>query len=97
MKEKETCFERICALGARYREYRRALGISQQDVHQKTGVALSTISLFENGKGQGMSLTHFYLLMDALDRDVDIDALIPEAHRSDLAKQWEQQNKKSRK
>jgi transcriptional regulator with XRE-family HTH domain len=93
MKGQETSFDKVITLGSRYKEYRRALGISQQDVHRRTGVALSTISLFENGKGQGLSLVHFYLLMEALDLEVDVAALIPEARKSDLAKLWEQQNK----
>lgn len=93
----KTCFDKIVTLGSRYRSYRKALGVSQQDVHKKTGVAMSTISLFENGKGQGLSLTHFYLLMEALDLEVDAVSLIPDAHRSNLAKMWEEQNKKRKK
>jgi DNA-binding XRE family transcriptional regulator len=89
----KTCSDKIITLGSRYKDYRRAIGVSQQDVHRRTGVALSTISLFENGRGQGLSLVHFYLLMEALDLEVDVAALIPEAHKSDLAKMWEQQNK----
>lgn len=97
MKELETCFDRIVDLGSRYKAYRRALGVSQREIHRKTGVALSTISLFENGKGQGLSLTHFYLLMDALDLNIDAAGLIPEVQRSDLASLWRQQNKKGKK
>lgn len=93
MEEQETGFDFIAALGVRYKAYRRALGVSQQHIHQKTGVALSTISLFENGRGQGMSLSHFYLLMDALDLVINADQLIPDAHRSNLASLWKQQNK----
>lgn len=87
----------IVALGLRFKEYRRALGISQQEIHRKTGVALSTISLFENGKGQGLSLSHFYLMLEALDLVPDQNALIPNAFRSDLAGQWEKQNKRGKK
>ena len=89
-----TAFERIVLLGRHYKEYRKAIGLSQQDVHRKTGIALSTISLFENGKGQGLSLEHFYLLMDVLDLQIDETALIPVVHKSDLASLWEKQNKK---
>ena len=97
MERKETVFDMIVALGLRFKEYRKALGISQQDIHRKTGVALSTISLFENGKGQGLSLSHFYLMLEALDLAPDQNALIPNAFRSDLAGQWEKQNKRSNK
>ena len=94
MDKLETVFDRIVALGMRFKEYRKALGLSQQDLHRKTGVALSTISLFENGKGQGLSLSHFYLLLEALDLDTDPGLMIPQASRTDLAGQWEKQNKR---
>ena len=97
MEKQETVFDMIVALGLRFKEYRKALGISQQDIHRKTGVALSTISLFENGKGQGLSLSHFYLMLEALDLVPDLNALVPNAFRSDLAGQWEKQNKRSKK
>lgn len=94
MDKLETVFDRIVALGMRFKEYRKALGLSQQDLHRKTGVALSTISLFENGKGQGLSLSHFYLLLEALDLGTDPGLMIPQASRTDLAGQWEKQNKR---
>ena len=97
MDKHENIFEKIVVLGLRFKEYRKALGLSQRDLHKKTGVALSTISLFENGKGHGLSLSHFYLLMDALDLEMDPDEIIPEVFRGDLAKQWEKQNKRSKK
>ncbi|MCR5463241.1 MAG: helix-turn-helix domain-containing protein [Bacteroidales bacterium] len=96
MVEQETIFDKIVVLGLRFKEYRKALGVSQRELHRKTGVALSTISLFENGKGHGLSLSHFYLLLDALDLRIDSNAIIPEVFRSDLAKQWEKQNKRSK-
>lgn len=97
MNGQETIFDKIVVLGQRFKEYRKALGVSQRELHRKTGVALSTISLFENGKGHGLSLTHFYLLLDALDLEMEPDTIIPDAFRSDLAGQWEKQNKRSRK
>ena len=96
MDRQENAFDKIVALGQRFKEYRKALGLSQQDLHRKTGVALSTISLFENGKGQGLSLSHFFLLMDALELELAPSELIPDAFRSDLAKQWKKQNKRNR-
>jgi transcriptional regulator with XRE-family HTH domain len=97
MNSQRTAFEKIISLGQRYKSYRKVLGISQQVIHRKTGVAMSTISLFENGKGQGLSLEHFFLLMEAVDLSVDNVSLIPEAQKTDLASLWEQQNKKGRK
>ena len=95
MNGQETIFDKIVVLGQRFKEYRKALGVSQRELHRKTGVALSTISLFENGKGHGLSLSHFYLLLDALDLEMDSNVIIPEVFRGDLAKQWEKQNKRS--
>ena len=97
METRRTAFERIISLGRRYGAYRKAVGISQQDVHRKTGVAMSTISLFENGKGQGLSLEHFYLLMEAVGLSVDEGFIIPEVQKTDLASLWKQQNNKGRK
>lgn len=96
MQKQETIFDIIVSIGQRFKVYRKALGLSQQDIHRKTGVALSTISLFENGKGQGLSLSHFFLLMKALDLEMGPEALIPDAFKSDLAGQWEKQNKRSK-
>ena len=96
MNGQETIFDKIVKLGLRFKEYRKALGVSQRELHRKTGVALSTISLFENGKGHGLSLSHFYLLLDALDLEMDSNVIIPEVFRGDLAKQWEKQNKRSK-
>lgn len=97
MERQETVFDLIVTLGMRFKEYRKALGLSQQYIHRKTGVALSTISLFENGKGQGLSLSHFFLLLEALDLEIEPNVFIPNAFRSDLAGQWEKQNKRSKK
>ena len=96
MNGQETVFDKIVKLGLRFKEYRKALGVPQRDLHRRTGVALSTISLFENGKGHGLSLSHFYLLLDALDLEMDSNVIIPEVFRGDLAKQWEKQNKRSK-
>ena len=96
MYEQENVFDKIVVLGQRFKEYRKALGVSQRDLHKKTGVALSTISLFENGKGHGLSLSHFYLLLEALDLGIDSNVIIPDVFRGDLAKQWEKQNKRSK-
>ena len=88
-----TTFDKIVSLGNLYKAYRKAIGLSQEDIHRKTGVAMSTVSLFENGKGQGLSLNHFFLMLDALGLDIDNEVLIPVVSRTNLAKMWEQQNK----
>ena len=88
-----TTFDKIVSLGNLYKAYRKAIGLSQEDIHRKTGVAMSTVSLFENGKGQGLSLNHFFLMLEALGLDIDNEVLIPVVSRTNLATMWEQQNK----
>lgn len=93
MKEVLTNYEIISLIGKRFKVYRKAMKISQQMVHENTGVAKSTISLFENGKGQGLSLAHFLLLLESVGVDIDYGSVIPEVHNSNLAKLWRDQNK----
>ena len=61
-----TPYESIISLGEAFAKYRKSLKISQQRLHERTGISIFTISQFENGKGHGLSLSHFLLLMDAV-------------------------------
>lgn len=72
-----TPYESIASLGASFAKYRKSLKISQQRLHEKTGISIFTISQFENGKGQGLSLSHFLLLLDAVGLDISLTNLIP--------------------
>lgn len=85
---KETNFELISELGRRYKTYRKALKISQKQVSDKTGVSLFTISAFENGKGQGISLSHFAALLEALDLRDNLSEIVPEIPSLDPEKMW---------
>ncbi len=87
-------YESIASVGKAFARYRKALNISQQRLHVKTGISIFTISQFENGKGQGLSLAHFLLLLDALGLDISLDGLIPAASDIDPEKLWMQQNGK---
>lgn len=89
-------FEVIEELGRAYRKYRRSIGLSQKDIHDKTGVALSTISSFENGRGQGLSLVHFVSMLDALALREGIQGLVPEVPTMDLRRLWEEENGKDK-
>lgn len=89
-------FEVIEELGRAYRKYRRSIGLSQKDIHDKTGVALSTISSFENGRGQGLSLVHFVSMLDALALREGFQSLVPEVSTVDLRKLWEEENGKGK-
>lgn len=89
-------YEVIEELGRAYRKYRRSIGLSQKDIHDKTGVALSTISSFENGRGQGLSLVHFVSMLDALALREGFQGLVPEVSTVDLRKLWEEENGKGK-
>lgn len=87
-------YESIVLLGEAFAKYRKSLKISQQRLHEKTGISIFTISQFENGKGQGLSLSHFLLLMNAVGLDVSLSNLIPTVSDIDPEKIWMSQNKK---
>ena len=89
-----TPYESIASLGASFAKYRKSLKISQQRLHEKTGISIFTISQFENGKGQGLSLSHFLLLLDAVGLDISLTNLIPIASVIDPEKIWKAQNRK---
>lgn len=83
-----TNFETIALFGQRYRTYRKALHVSQQQLHKKTGVSLFTISSFENGKGQGLSVSHLLSLLNALDLGASFMDLVPDIPVIDPEKIW---------
>ena len=89
-----TPYESIVSLGEAFAKYRKSLNISQQRLHEMTGISIFTISQFENGKGHGLSLSHFLLLMDAVGLDVSLSDLIPIVSDIDPEKMWMSQNKK---
>lgn len=83
-----TNFDTIALLGQRFKIYRKALHVSQRQLHEKTGVSLFTISSFENGNGQGMSLSHLLSLLNALDLGFTFLELIPDIPAIDPEKMW---------
>ncbi len=83
-----TNFDTIAMLGQRFKSYRKALHMSQQQLHKKTGVSLFTISNFENGKGQGLSLSHLLSLLNALELGNAFMELIPDIPSIDPEKLW---------
>ncbi|MDE5611884.1 MAG: helix-turn-helix domain-containing protein [Odoribacter sp.] len=89
-----TPYESIVSLGETFAKYRRSLRISQQRLHEKTGISIFTISQFENGRGHGLSLSHFLLLMEAVGLEIALSDLIPLASEVDPEKVWRSQNKK---
>ena len=86
--------ELLFAFGEKYKNYRKALGISQKDEHLKTGIAVSTLSLFENGKGQGLSLSNLVSLLKMVGLGDSLLSIIPEIPSLDLEKEWRRSKKK---
>lgn len=83
-----TNFDTIALLGRKFKTYRKAIHMSQQQLHKKTGVSLFTISSFENGNGQGLSLSHLLSLLNALDLGASFSELIPDIPSIDPEKMW---------
>jgi len=83
-----TNFDSIATLGQRFKAYRKALHVSQMQLHNKTGVSLFTISSFENGKGQGLSLSHLLSLLSALGLENAFLDLVPDIPGIDPEKLW---------
>lgn len=65
-------------LGNRFKEYRRALGLSQKQVSLQSGVSVMTIVRFERGEGNSIRLDNLIALLRAIQRLDDITELIPD-------------------
>lgn len=65
-------------LGDRFKEYRRALGLSQKQVSLQSGVSVMTIVRFERGEGNSIRLDNLIALLRAIQRLEDITELIPD-------------------
>ena len=87
-------FDLVAELGIAFGRYRRALKISQQRLQEKTGISVFTISQFENGRGQGLSLSYFFSLMEAVGLSLSTQQIIPEADSINPEKLWKILNKK---
>ena len=74
--------ELAAQLGERFREYRRALGLSQKQVAVQSGVSVMTIVRFEKGQGGAIRLDNLIALLRAVQRLEDIVGVIPDLPRS---------------
>ena len=50
-------------LGLRFRQYRIAVGLTQEDLAKKAGVSVSTIHKFETGTIKNMTVVNLFSLM----------------------------------
>lgn len=68
-------------LGKRYQVYRKNLGLTQSEIAVKTKISVFTISSFEKGSANGISLSNLITLFDAIgqkDQIADLLSDIPE-------------------
>lgn len=87
--------EIAAALGKRFQSYRKQMGYTQKTLAEKTGISIFTIGSFEKGKGVGLSLSSFIMLMRAIEQLDQIAELLPELPISPKAL-FEQGNKDKR-
>lgn len=65
-------------LGCRFKQYRISYRLTQQQVAERVGLSVVTLSNFENGKLSNLTLANFLGLMRVLDRQEWVDKLLPE-------------------
>lgn len=72
-------------LALRLKEYRLAARLSQQELAEKSGVSKATISHFEQGVNQNMTLNNFISLLRVLGMENRIEEVLPELPMPPLA------------
>lgn len=72
-------------LAKRIKEYRLAARMSQKEMAEKSGVSLATISHFEQGVNQNMTLNNFISLLRIIGMEQRISDLLPELPMPPLA------------
>ncbi len=75
----------IETLSQRIKEYRLASRISQKEMAEKSGVGLATISHFEQGVSQNMTLNNFISLLRVIGMEQRLNELLPELPMSPIA------------
>lgn len=65
-------------LAKRIKEYRLAARMSQKEMAEKSGVSLATISHFEQGVNQNMTLNNFISLLRIIGMEQCVSDLLPE-------------------
>lgn len=73
-----TPVDMIRGLGARFKEYRLRMELTQREVAQKSGLSLPTIYKFENGRLTDMSMFSFLQLLRAINLGANWEKLIPD-------------------
>lgn len=89
-------YDIISELGARFRDYRIALRLTQKDVAEQGGVSVMTVVRFEKGEGGSIRLDTFVSLLRAIQRLDGIAESIPEIPVSLYAEREARKKQKQR-
>lgn len=83
-------------LGQRFKDYRIASDMTQQEVSDMSGVSVVTIRKFENGNLYDIKMGTFIALLKAINFTQGLDDLLPEIPISPYELQTIQQGKRKR-
>jgi len=72
-------------LSKRIKEYRLAARLTQKEIAEKSGVGLATISHFERGVSQNMTINNFISLLRVVGMENRLNDLLPELPMPPLA------------
>ena len=75
----------ILMLSKRIKEYRLAARLSQKEMAEKSGVDLATISHYERGVSQNMTINNFLSLLRVVGMENRLNDLLPELPMPPLA------------
>ncbi len=70
--------EIVRELGRRYKDYRLASRMTQEEAAEKAGVGLITLRNFENGKAYNITMTNFLALLRTVGQLEQISDVLPE-------------------
>ncbi len=76
----------IKILGERFKNYRLNSQQTQKELADKTGVSYKTISNFESGRANNITMVNFLTLLRSIGQLQNIDEILPEMPLSPYAK-----------
>ena len=79
MKEYKSCQEYLREISEKLKLYRVAQNLTQQELADKSGVSLRSISRLE--QGTSVQLDNFIKILTALDLDENLQMLIPDQRK----------------
>lgn len=74
--------ELVRMLGARFKDYRMRMNLTQNEVSARSGIGVTTIRKFECGTARNLSLGTFILLLKVVGCIDSLDDVLPEIPES---------------